>query len=154
MKAILRRPVFYQDLHSIQYREQSHKWLSSWVNVRSMQRMTCQNLDVIRKIFLKRRNFRRLTRRLSTHNRTNLRCYNQPLSSSQGNTRSVCFHHFIHVLSLHRVKNEITPSRNKMSILHDINRAFSPPSTPINKSGCYLGIPAVFDRIVLVCHRR
>ena len=130
--------MLYQHLNSAPNREEEHKWLSSWVNVRSMERMTCQYLDVIWKIFLKRRNFRRLTRRLSTYNRTNLRRYNYPPTTSSGNTRSIGFHYFIHVLSLHRVKNEITPSRNKMSILHDVNRT----SYPVN-TAAYEGIFAL-----------
>ena len=98
--------------------------LSTWVNVRAMKGMTGDYLHIIREISLKCGDFRSFTRCLTTYHGPNFRRYNKSfLSPNLASTWTICFDYFIDIFGFYRVDNEITPSRNKMSISHDIDRS-------------------------------
>ena len=94
-----------------------------WVNVGAMQGMTGDYLHIVREIFFKCSDFGSFAGCLTTDHGPNFRRYNKSFPSPNlASTWTICFDYFIDIFGFYRVDNEITPSRNKMSIFHNIDR--------------------------------
>lgn len=83
--------------------------LSFWIYTRSVQRMTCHDLDIGRQVFLKRGELWSFARRLTSYDGTYLCRW------------AVFRNNLVYGFSFNRVYDPVTNSRYKMAIGQDVD---------------------------------